>query len=646
MASLKILLVGCFLAFAKLSATLDRVVTNGRFLVNNVTGGQIILNGVAYSTTNFTGSDKAKRDSLQNAEACRRDAALMQLLGINLIVVDGELDLNIDHDECFSIFNAVQIYILLNIQYDFVWNPLKDPGSSYAGDRPREIFQMIDAVKNYDNFLGLMVGMYPEPEYFPPFGNDIDQYVDAAKILRVFVRDVKEYAIKNSARPVIVGAMLNRAVDQDFWPDVLMWLSCNVVSESAPSAIDFLYLATGTTQFLNTTYSVNRIVKLGHFLNQTDYETPTLARYKTYKTNTNITSVYYNDNQTITHDNDIFFGGNGLFRYPLDDPFMGLIRDQWANVLINADYEPANLITIDVDDNVQLTWRFDTVNNILRNTNTEALIDESRPREQYIQPRLSCASDLIKNKTTTISGATYSLPADWELPTRPPQVDDLITKGASGKVGKMVDVTVTTIKQQIRDSNGKITNVLLRPTPSKARTTDPSTPPSIPSTSSLSTASKAGIGAGSAIGALVIIGMALFVYWRRNRQITSASSTEANAKAATEENLFFKPELPLNNVVEKGGDTPAELSQSLLQQQPPQELPGIQLGTDEVEECVPVVELPGKDTRGPQELAGDGATDLNNVKREPDERKIMSEKLTCRRLVQMEENKEMNKEHE
>jgi hypothetical protein len=122
-------------------------------------------------------------DNLNDAEACRRDAALIQKLGINLIVTNGDLDLDLNHDECFSIFNSASIYVLLYLEYSL--DPLESPGSVYTGDRLGEIFRTIDSVKNYENLLGFSLMNYPDLYSHEPIGTDLAQYVIAAKTLRV-----------------------------------------------------------------------------------------------------------------------------------------------------------------------------------------------------------------------------------------------------------------------------------------------------------------------------------------------------------------------------------------------------------------------------------------------------------------------------
>lgn len=65
-------------------------------------------------------------DPLSNGTECLRDAALMQQLGVNAIRVYN-LDPALNHDDCASIFNAVGIYLILDVN-----SPL--PGESLVPD--------------------------------------------------------------------------------------------------------------------------------------------------------------------------------------------------------------------------------------------------------------------------------------------------------------------------------------------------------------------------------------------------------------------------------------------------------------------------------------------------------------------------------
>lgn len=71
------------------------------------TGDRFQMVGVGYQPGGSAGYKPQEReDPLTDADACLRDAALMQVLGINTIRVYN-LNPDLDHDKCASIFNAV-----------------------------------------------------------------------------------------------------------------------------------------------------------------------------------------------------------------------------------------------------------------------------------------------------------------------------------------------------------------------------------------------------------------------------------------------------------------------------------------------------------------------------------------------------------
>lgn len=94
-----------------LGATVVSAVTpleiQGTDFINPETGNKFQIVGMAYQPGGSAGYDpQTGKDPLSHKEECLRDAALMQILGINAIRVYN-LDPNINHDECASIFNAV-----------------------------------------------------------------------------------------------------------------------------------------------------------------------------------------------------------------------------------------------------------------------------------------------------------------------------------------------------------------------------------------------------------------------------------------------------------------------------------------------------------------------------------------------------------
>lgn len=84
----------------------------------------------------------------------------MQQLGVNTIRVYN-LDPTASHDECASIFNAVGIYMLLDVNSPLGGESLV-PGaqlaSSYNANYLQHIFAVVEAFKDYDNTLGFIGG--------------------------------------------------------------------------------------------------------------------------------------------------------------------------------------------------------------------------------------------------------------------------------------------------------------------------------------------------------------------------------------------------------------------------------------------------------------------------------------------------------
>jgi 1,3-beta-glucanosyltransferase GAS3 len=82
----------------------------GNAFVNPKTGNKFQIVGVAYQPGGSSGYNPGSgKDPLSDPAICMRDAALMQSLGINSIRVYN-LDPNVNHDACASIFNAVRVY--------------------------------------------------------------------------------------------------------------------------------------------------------------------------------------------------------------------------------------------------------------------------------------------------------------------------------------------------------------------------------------------------------------------------------------------------------------------------------------------------------------------------------------------------------
>jgi hypothetical protein len=94
--------------FLATTLAVQTVVIKGSDFVNSVTGDRLQLLGVAYQPGGSSGYNPASGvDPLSDGSVCLRDAALMQRLGVNAIRVYN-VDPDLNHDMCASIFNAVR----------------------------------------------------------------------------------------------------------------------------------------------------------------------------------------------------------------------------------------------------------------------------------------------------------------------------------------------------------------------------------------------------------------------------------------------------------------------------------------------------------------------------------------------------------
>lgn len=92
---------------ATVTLAVQTIEIQGSDFVNSVTGDRFQLLGVAYQPGGSSGYNPASGvDPLSDGAVCLRDAALMQQLGVNAIRVYN-VDGNLNHDECASIFNEV-----------------------------------------------------------------------------------------------------------------------------------------------------------------------------------------------------------------------------------------------------------------------------------------------------------------------------------------------------------------------------------------------------------------------------------------------------------------------------------------------------------------------------------------------------------
>ena len=172
-------------------------------------------------------------DPLSDPTACLRDAALMQSLGVNTIR-SYNVDPTLNHDECVSIFNAVGIYMILDVNSPLAGQSINraNPGSSYTTSYLQHIFSVVEAFKDYPNVLGFFAGN--------EIINDVPTAHANPPYIRAVQRDLKNY-IKNHA-PRIIPVGYSAADVSQVLEDTWAYLQCQIGSGTDMSRSDFFGL--------------------------------------------------------------------------------------------------------------------------------------------------------------------------------------------------------------------------------------------------------------------------------------------------------------------------------------------------------------------------------------------------------------------
>lgn len=119
----------------------------------------------------------------------------MQVLGVNAIRVYN-LDPDINHDECASIFNAAGMYMMIDVNSPLPGEAITsfEPWTSYYAEYLNRTFAIVEAFSNYPNTLLFFSGNeiindLPSAEFVPPY-------------MRAITRDLKNYIKNNIDRQV------------------------------------------------------------------------------------------------------------------------------------------------------------------------------------------------------------------------------------------------------------------------------------------------------------------------------------------------------------------------------------------------------------------------------------------------------------
>ncbi|KAI4738696.1 hypothetical protein E4T50_10843 [Aureobasidium sp. EXF-12298] len=394
---------------AGLTAAVDPVEVRGQDFVNSVTGDRFVVIGVDYQPGGQGAiSANNDRDVLSDPEACTRDAALMQSLGVNTIR-SYNVDPTLNHDECMSIFNGVGIYVILDVNTPLYGQHIdrSNPGSTYTRDYMEHVFTVIEAFKGYPNLLGFFGGN--------EIINDLETADDNPPYMRAVQRDMKDYIASRADRPIPVG--YSAADVREFTEDTYHYLACD---NGDSSASDF--------------FGLNSYSWCG---SESSFETAEYDVLVEMFSNASI-PVFFSEYGCNDPSPRVFDEVEALYSPQMTVMSGGLVYE-WSQ-------EDNNYGLVDIFSNgsAQLRSDYNSLQEQYSRINVTLLEASNDTATSITAPR--CSSDLI---------AADDFSDEFDIPSRPSGVDALISSGiSSAPTGSLVSVTATAVALPVYGVDG------------------------------------------------------------------------------------------------------------------------------------------------------------------------------------------------
>jgi len=404
-----------FALCAQLATAVQPIEIKGADFVNSVTGIRFEILGVAYQPGGSSGYDPTSgTDPLSNGSVCLRDAALMQRLGVNAIRVYN-VDPDLNHDDCASIFNAAGIYMLIDVNSPLVGQSIDRgaPWTSYDVDYLNRTFAVVEAFKDYHNTLLFFSGN--------EVINDVPTGAIVPPYMRAVTRDLKNYIAKHSTRAIPVGysAADVRPILLDTWN----YLQCTTTGDASdPSRVDLFALNSyswcGDSSYTTSGYDV-------------------------------LTADFSNSSVPV------FFSEYGCnVPYPriftevpvIYGPLMTSVLS--GGLVYEYSQEASNFGLVIINDNgsAQIRGDYDTFQKQYNTLNVTYLQNLQAQNTTNAPPQ--CSASLISN-------ATFA--TNFTLPDVPPGAQDLIDNGIKNpNNGQLVPVTTLNVSQVVQDSSGNV----------------------------------------------------------------------------------------------------------------------------------------------------------------------------------------------
>ncbi|ODQ79838.1 glycoside hydrolase family 72 protein [Babjeviella inositovora NRRL Y-12698] len=395
-------------------------IKGNRFIQPAPDGDKVFfLKGMDYQPGGSSGfHQESLYDVLSNPAVCYRDAKVLQTLGVNVIRIYN-LNVDVNHDACASIFNAAGIYLLLDVNSPVQSINRYDPESSYNLGYVTRLFQFIEAFKLYPNVAGFFAGN--------EVINDSISARLSPKYIRAVQRDMKQYMAEHSNRQIPVG--YSSVDDTSFREDSWEYFRCSIPGESGDiSRSDFYGVNTYSWCGARDDFKTSGYDKLESVYSSTNL--PFI--FSEYGCNTVRPRVFHEVSRGLYGRLSLFASGGLIYEYSEEENGYGIAR-------------------VNPDGSVHLLEDYDHL------------------REQYRRLQLPtiAAAEVVQTAAPMCSlpqvqedGFSVSiLSIDYHLPEQPAGVDALIRNGVSSRnIGQIVDVNYTALENhalQVFDSQGK-----------------------------------------------------------------------------------------------------------------------------------------------------------------------------------------------
>ncbi|KAI7887549.1 hypothetical protein K492DRAFT_217546 [Lichtheimia hyalospora FSU 10163] len=224
---------------------LNPISIKGNKFFDSKTKKQFFIKGVAYQPRNgeshIRNNTDVIIDPLTDTPACKRDAALMKKLGLNLIRVY-EVDPSKDHNGCMKAFEDAGIYLLLDIATPKFSINRETP--EYDTRLYAAYTKTVDAFLKYNNVMGFIAGN--------EVTNDKSN-TPASAFVKAAVRDVKKHIRSKANKDIPVGYAGND--DGDIRDAIKDYFACGDEEEQADFFGVNMYEWCGRSSFQKSGYA-------------------------------------------------------------------------------------------------------------------------------------------------------------------------------------------------------------------------------------------------------------------------------------------------------------------------------------------------------------------------------------------------------